>query len=102
LRSSRPAPTSEKRSNTEPVDVSHSPPPLAIMATKARAFRPISAWVTRGGTSSERAVMTGLLLAACFVHSGQWNPTDACTMQVGQIARPHRWHDTPARRSGCR
>ncbi len=62
----------------------------------------MSTWVTIGCTSSERLVMTGLRLAACLVHSGQWNPTEACTMQSGQIGRSQRWHDTPARRFGWR
>ena len=31
---------------------------------------------------------------------GQWNPTDAFLMQSGHIRLLHRWHRTPARRSG--
>jgi hypothetical protein len=38
-------------------------------------------------------------LAPAEVHSGQWNPTEACTMHDGQIGRPQRWQVTPARRS---
>ena len=48
---------------------------------------------------SERIVRTG---GAPFTHSGHWKPTGAEIMQVGQIARPHRRHFTPASRSGWR
>jgi hypothetical protein len=46
--------------------------------------------------------MTGDVRAALRVHSGQWNPTEACAMQLGQIGLSHRWQVTPARRSECR
>jgi hypothetical protein len=40
--------------------------------------------------------------APAFVHSGQWNPTEAWCMQRGQIGRSHRWQTTPAGVSGWR
>ena len=49
-----------------------------------------------------RKLTTGEVLAEPFTHSGHWKPTDACTMQLGQIGRLQRWHVTPARRSGWR
>jgi hypothetical protein len=44
----------------------------------------------------------GETLAPPFTQSGHWKPTDACTMQLGQIGRSQRWQVTPARRSGWR
>ncbi|MEZ5203726.1 MAG: hypothetical protein R2701_04885 [Acidimicrobiales bacterium] len=38
----------------------------------------------------------------CLAHSGQWNPTEAWCMQLGQMGRSHRWQITPAGRSGWR
>ncbi|WP_017590240.1 hypothetical protein [Nocardiopsis ganjiahuensis] len=35
-------------------------------------------------------------------HSGHWNPTDASTMQSGQIGREHRVQLTPVSRPVCR
>src|SRR5690348_6154077 len=49
-----------------------------------------------------RASYTGAERADCFTHSGQWKPTDAWTMQLGQMKRLHRWQLTPAERSGWR
>ena len=37
-----------------------------------------------------------------LVHSGQWKPTDAWCMQLGQIGRSQRWQMTPALRSPWR
>ena len=44
----------------------------------------------------------GETLAPPFTHSGHWKPTEACTMQLGQMGRSQRWQVTPARRSGWR
>ncbi len=35
-------------------------------------------------------------------HSGHWKPTEALTMQSGQIGRSQRTQRTPVSRSGCR
>jgi hypothetical protein len=55
------------------------------------------------GRPPERADRAGITRwAEARVHSGHWKPTEACTMQLGQMGRPQRWQVTPARRSVCR
>jgi hypothetical protein len=29
----------------------------------------------------------------CLMHSGHWNPTEACVMQSGQMGRAQRWQE---------
>jgi hypothetical protein len=64
---------------------------------------PISTLVTTGSPPDLKAA--GPLTTRVFrapAHSGHWKPTEACTMQAGQIGRSQRWHRTPATRSGWR
>jgi hypothetical protein len=54
------------------------------------------------GTAFVMALAVYTFWAPAFVHSGQWNPTDAWCMQRGQIGRSQRWQTTPAGVSGWR
>jgi hypothetical protein len=66
----------------------------------------ISVYVTTGVVARPRMTWPAEMVRDCFApvfaHSGHWNPTDAVTMQLGQMGRLHRWQVTPARRSPWR
>ena len=70
-----------------------TPVPVKVVARNATTLVASNTWVTTGRLRTappNAAVGCRTVAAPSWTHAGHWNPTEAPTMQSGQIGRSHR------------